>query len=289
MNKHSPMEIVQVGPFIRLAMHEMTEKEREIVRDCLSLGKDLSDFSVQEIASRNGVSPAMVVKVAQRCGFSGFKEMKSSLVAYSQLPGADLHEELNPQDNAATVVEKVFKTAMNALQETLAIIDVDKLDLAAAALRSAKTIDIYGVGGSGALALDAYHKFLRIGIRTGLFTDSHLMVMSANLLEPGSVVLGFSHSGRTRAIVEAFALAKERGATTILITNTPTSPLATHTDLLFCSVSQGSPITGESAAARIVQLNILDALFVLVAQGDYERSLSNLERTIKSVSSLRAI
>jgi len=281
--------IEQIVPRIRLMMHELTEKEQQIVRYCLSMGKDLNQQSIQEVAGHNNVSPAMIIKVAHRCGFSGYKEMKNSLVAYSQLPVVDLHEELNPNDDASTVVEKVFNTAINAIEETLAIIDVEAVATAADALKKATNIDFYGVGGSGALALDAYHKFLRIGLRTNVCIDSHLILMSANLLREGDVALGFSHSGRTRALVEAFAFAQKKGATTIAITNTPHSPLARYTDILLCSVAQGSPITGESAAARIVQLNILDALFVLVAQANYEQSLANLEMTINSVSSHRVI
>ena len=281
--------IEQVGPRLRLAMQELTDKERQIARDCLALGSELQHFSIQEIATRHGVSTALVVKTAQRCGFSGFKEMKDAITAYSQLPVVDLHEELNPKDNAATVVNKVFNTAINALQETLAIFDVGALERAAAVLASAPSIDIYGVGGSGALALDAFHKFLRIGVRSRVFTDSHLMVMSASLLQPGGAALGFSHSGRTHALVEAFKQAKQQGATTIAITNSRSSPLAACTDIVLCSVAQGSPITGENAAARIVQLNILDALFVLVAQNDYNRALDQLQHTIDAVSSLRSI
>lgn len=282
-------EVEQVGPRIRIAMQEMTQKESQILRYCLSLGGGLAEMSVHSIAARHDVSAAMVVKVAKRCGYSGFKDLKKALVAYSQLPVVDLHSELNPQDDARTVVEKVFNTAINALQETLAIFDFDAIERAAQVLRKASAIEIYGVGGSGAMALDAFHKFLRIGIRTQVLTDSHLIVMSSNLAGPNSVALGFSHSGRTRAIVEAFRLVKEQGATTIAITNSPNSPLAEYTDILLCSVAQGSPITGENAAARIVQLNILDSLFVLVAQGQYDLSLENLKRTIDSVSPLRAI
>ena len=281
--------VEQIGPRLRMLMNGLTEKEQEVLRDCLSLGTAISNYSVQEIAKRHDVSPAMVVMAAKHCGFSGFREMKNSLATYSRLPGVDLHEELDPNDDAATVINKVFKTAISALQDTLAIFDVEALSKAAEELRNAEGIDIYGVGGSGALALDAYHKFLRIGIRTQVCTDSHMMVMSANLLKPKTVALGFSHSGRTWSMVKAFSLAKQQGATTILITTSRVSPLAEYSDILLCSVAQGSPITGEGAAARIAQLNILDALFVLVAQANYQRSLENLEKTITSVSGLRAI
>ena len=44
--------------------------------------------------------------------------------------------------------------------------------------------------------------------------------------------------------------------------------------------SRGSPLLGENAAARIVQLNILDAVFVAVAQRDYRAAERNLAKTM---------
>ncbi len=279
--------IRQVVPRLRLAMKGMNVTDNAILADCISVGRAIATESVQSIAKRHGVSPALVVKISQRAGFSGFKELKAALMDYSEDLIVALHKELSPSDPPRTVVEKIFQTAINALQETLAILGIESLIAAADAIRAARFIDIYGVGGSGALAMDAYHKFLRIGVRTQVFTDSHLLLMSAELLTEESVVLGFSHSGHSRALVEAFRLAKTRNAKTIAITNSSRSPLADYADVLLCSVAQGSPITGENAAARIVQLNILDSLFVLVTMQDHERSLANLEKTINAVGVLR--
>lgn len=278
----------EIGPRIRLAMSSLSEKEQQIVRHCFALGAHIDGLSIHELAERQEVSAAMIVKLAQRLGFSGFREMKQALVEYSQLPVVDLHSELNPSDDAPTVMGKVFNTALHALQETLAILEPNALIRAAEILRDANSIDIYGAGGSGAMALDAHHKFLRIGVRSFVVTDSHLMVMSSSLLGPHSAVLGFSHSGKTMAVIQAFRLAKERGARTILITNTANSPLTKYCDVILAAVAQGSPITGENAAARVAQLCILDTLFVLVAQSDYECSLRNLDQTIEAVVDLRA-
>jgi DNA-binding MurR/RpiR family transcriptional regulator len=257
------------------------------VRYCFTLGAGLEELSIHELAERQDVSAAMIVKLAQRLGYSGFREMKQALVAYSHLPIGDLHSELNPNDNSATVVDKVFKTATYALHETQAVLDLAALEKAANALRAARTIDLYGAAGSGAMAADAYHRFLRIGVRTSVITDSHLMIMSASLLGPESAVLGFSHSGHTLAVTQAFARAQQQGATTILITNTAHSPTSKCSDIVLCSIAQGSPITGENAAARVAQLCIFDALFVLVAQRAYDQSLDNLEKTISAVASMR--
>jgi len=229
-----------------------------------------------------------VVKVAKRCGFNGYRELRATLANYAAQNRNDLHKELDPSDDVQTVINKVFQTSIIALQETRQILDPEQLTRVSDRFLAADRILFVGVGGSGALALDAFHKFLRIGAPVQCLTDTHMMVMAASLLTEKSVLLGFSHSGRTNAIVESFKAAKRLNATTIAITNAPESLLAQCSDHVLCSVAQGSPINAENAAARIAQLNILDIIFVLYAQFNYEKSLDNLAKTIDSVANLRA-
>ena len=278
------METFDIGPRMRLAMKGLTNSERAVLEYCLSLGWSLEEKNIGDVANQAKVSVALVVKVAKKCGFSGFKRMKSALVAYSRLPGVALHEELSHDDCAQAVMDKVFNTATIALQETSSVLKVETLERAADILCRAKGIDIYGVGGSGALVLDCFHKFLRIGVRTNACTDSHQILMLATSLEKGDAVLGFSHSGQSKAVVDAFAVARNKGVPTIAITNSIGSPMAELAEISLYSVAQGSPITGENAAARIAQLTLFDVLFVLFAQRNYGRSLSALEKAMGAVS-----
>jgi RpiR family transcriptional regulator, repressor of rpiB and als operon len=278
------MDAVDIGPRMRLAMKGLTNSERSVLKYCLSLGAGLEGKNIGDIASQARVSTALVVKVAKKCGFTGFKRMKSGLVSYSRLPGMILHEELGRDDSARAVADKVFNTAINALQETSSVLDVGTFERAADTLCRAKRIDVYGVGGSGALVLDCFHKFLRIGVRTNACTDTHQILMLAASLEKGDAVLGFSHSGQSKAVVDAFAVARSKGVPTIAITNTIGSPMAELAQIALYSVAQGSPITGENAAARVAQLTLFDVLFVLFAQRNYRRSMASLEKAISAVS-----
>ena len=79
-----------------------------------------------------------------------------------------------------------------------------------------------------------------------------------------------------------------KGARTIAITNYVDSPITSVVDVVLCSTAQGSPLLGENAAARIAQLNILDALFVVIAQQDAEFYENNLSKTMSAVESKRA-
>ena len=154
-------------------------------------------------------------------------------------------------------------------------------------LVGARQRDFYGLGGSAQIARDAVHKFLRIGVRSTAYDDTHLMLMSASLLTEKDVVLIVSHSGQTTDVIAAAKVAQSNKASIIALTNYPDSPLAALSDAVLCSTAQGSPLMGENAAARIAQLNIIDALFVATAQRDYTTAEDQLARTMGVVAHKR--
>ena len=283
----SGLDLKAVGPRIRMMMPNLTPLEAKVVETVLGRRRFDESIPLKEIAGESGVSEAMVVKIAKKLGFSGYREFRTAVYEYSRLPTAEMHRELSFDDGPAEIVQKVFRTSIQALEETLAILDIAEFDRAADLLYRARNRDFYGVGGSAQIARDVSHKFLRIGIRASVYDDSHMMLMSASLLGADDIAVGFSHSGNTSAVIDAIQLARSNGARTLAITNYDRSPLAELADIVLCSTAQGSPLMGENAAARIAQLNILDALFVAVAQRDYQAAERNLGRTMSAVKSKR--
>ena len=278
-----------VGAQIRMRLPGLTPLEGKVAADILAR-KDITEATALRIVSEgSGVSDAMVVKVAKKLGFAGFREFRQGLVDYNNSDTAALHAEISADDTAGEIVQKVFRTAMQALEETFAILDLAAFDRAADYLHRARQRDFYGLGGSAQIARDVSHKFLRIGIRSSVFDDAHMMMMSAALLGPDDVAIAFSHSGNTTAVLEAIELARKNGARTIAVTNYPDSPVARMVDVVLCSTAQNSPLLGENATARIAQLNLLDALFVATAQRDRTAADLNLSRTMRAVQSKRKL
>lgn len=286
MNTES-FDMKAVGPRIRMMMPLLTPLEAKVVDTVFAMRDFSNETSLKQIAEDAGVSEAMVVKITKKLGFSGFRDFRSAVSQYNRQPTAEMHQELSINDTSLEIVQKVFRTSIHALEETLAILDMAAFERAADLIHKAATRDFYGVGGSAQIARDVAHKFLRIGVRASVFDDSHMMLMSASLLAEGDIAIGFSHSGNTIAVIEAIQLARRNGARTIAITNYDSSALAQSADVVLCSTAQGSPLMGENAAARIAQLNILDAIFVAVAQRDYPAAERNLERTMSAVKSKR--
>jgi RpiR family transcriptional regulator, repressor of rpiB and als operon len=284
MNK--PFDPRTVGPQIRMMLPELTPSEARIAEILLRSDTDV-DASLKSVAEEAATSEAMVVKTAKRLGFSGYKEIRAALQAYKAQPYVDFHQVVTPDDSAETIVQKVFKTSIQALEETLAILNMDDFRHAADLLHRAGQRDFYGLGGSAQIARDVSHKFLRIGVRTSVFDDNHMMAMSASLLRAGDVVVAFSHSGKTLGVLDSVQIAKANRASVIAVTNYKSSPLSELSDVVLCSTALGSPLTGENAAARIAQLNIMDAIFIAVAQKSYKSAETSLAKTMAAVSAKR--
>lgn len=279
--------INQIGPNIRMKMPELSETERRLTDYLLRLGGGVKECRISDLAEKFGVSEAAVVKMAKKLGFNGFKQLKDDLLQYCNLPNSILFSEISLDDQAENIVEKVFNNSIHAIHETREVLDVDALDRASALMMERSTRYFYGVAGSAAIADDACHKFLRIGLHCDMVQDSHLMMMTASMLDNTSVVFAISHSGQTSAILDAVRTAKANGAAIVALTSYPYSSLAKNADVVLCSTSMSSPWTGENAAARIAQLNILDALFILTAKRDHERASRALAKTMGSVSEKR--
>ncbi|SLN27816.1 HTH-type transcriptional regulator RpiR [Aquimixticola soesokkakensis] len=272
-----------VAAQIRMRLPSLTPLEGKVAADILARKDITADTPLREVAEKSDVSEAMVVKVAKKLGFAGFREFRRGLIDYYHSGSAALHSEISADDTSGEIVQKVFRTAMQALEETFAILDLDAFNRAADFLHQAQQRDFYGFGGSAQIARDVSHKFLRIGLRSSVFDDAHMMMMSAALLGPKDAVIAFSHSGESAILIDAVELARKNGARVIAVTNYHDSSLARAVDVVLCSTAENSALLGENATARIAQLNLLDALFVATAQRDRVAADANLRRTMNSV------
>src|SRR5260370_31210582 len=119
---------------------------------------------VTEVAERVGVSEGSVVGRWKTVGATGFQQLKIVLAQEMVRPVQLIHEDLEPSDDAAAVIAKIFSSNVRTLHETQATLDVKALERAVTAIRRAKRVEIYGVGSAASIAEDAHYRMLRIGL-----------------------------------------------------------------------------------------------------------------------------
>ena len=92
-----------IGPHIRMMMPHLTPLEARVVDMILGRRDFDGATSLKSIAEDAGVSEAMIVKIAKKLGFTGFKDFRSGITDYNRLPTADLHQELSPDDTGPMI------------------------------------------------------------------------------------------------------------------------------------------------------------------------------------------
>lgn len=273
-------------PRLRGILPALTSAEGRVANYILENSQQIIHLSITELAELAQCAEATIFRLCKRLGYGGYQAFKISLASEVVEPLANIHQEITPEDSLATIAAKVFHSNIEALQDTLKIINEKSLEQAVQALSQADRIEFYGLGGSAPVAMDAYHKFVRVGIPCIALTDPHLQVISARLLNPRSVVFGISHSGSNKDIVESLKAAREAGARTICLTNYSKSPVTKVSDIRLISSSKESYFRSEAMSSRIAQLSIIDTLFVGVSLLRQDIVLDNLQK-IREVIALK--
>lgn len=241
-------------------------------------------MSVTELSEATEASEGSVINFCQKLGLSGFQQLKLSLAQEIVQPVHFIHEDLEPDDDADTVCRKIFHSGVQALRDTLTVLDPKALAQAVEILRGAKRIEIYGIGSSAPIAEDAHYRMLRIGLEAKVVIDSHIQAISASQTDPDVAVLTVSHSGATHETVTSTKLAKQAGAKTVVITNYARSPIQAHADVVLFTMARETRFRTEAMTSRIAQLCVLDALIAALALADYDRATETLQRTFDILS-----
>ena len=265
----------------------MSPTARRIAEFIIGQAADVVHMSVTEVAERAGASEGSVVGLCQQLGARGFQQLKIALARDLVQPVQFIHEDLSRDDGMRTVLDKVFASDIQALQDTLKVLDTVQMGRAVNAITGAKRVEIYGIGSAAPIAEDTNYRLMRIGIETKAVVDSHVQAISASLTGKGVTTITISHSGSTIETITATRLAKSAGATTICITNYGKSPLLAHADIVLHTMARETKFRTEAMTSRIAQLGIVDALIAAVALATYDNSVDMIARTFEVLSTKR--
>jgi DNA-binding MurR/RpiR family transcriptional regulator len=241
-------------------------------------------LSVTEVAERARASEGSVIALCRQLGVRGFQHLKIEIARGLVRPAQAIQEDLEPGDDAAAVLRKVFEGGRQALADTLAVLDPAALEAASAILRGARRIEVYGIGSAAPVAEDAHLRLMRIGLDSRLLVDSHHQAVAAALAGPEVAVLTISHSGSTLETVTATRLAREAGARTIVVTNLGRSPISAHAEVLLHTAARETRTRTEAMTSRIAQLAVVDALVSHAALAMGERAVVALRRGAEALT-----
>lgn len=259
--------------------HDLSDKEQSVAAFLLSEPKEFVSLSISALAARCGVSETVIIRLYRKLGYDGFHQFKIDIAQSLTETSTESLGDLKSGDDMEIIKRKVFAITRQALEDSISMVDSDQLSAARDALLQARRVVVIAFGGSASVGLDLLHKLLKLGIIATLQQDAHMQTMSAAVMGPGDVLVGISHSGNSRDIIEALEIAREQGATTILVTGFPRSPATKAADINLYGVCRETKYQTDAMTSRIVQLAILDTLMVSMIFADKERATASIHAT----------
>lgn len=267
-------------------LDRLRPSEQAVARFVLRHPNLVISLSFPDIAARSGVSQPTVARFCRAAGFSGYRDFKLRL-AQSLANGVPyVHHDVSKEDSMADIGAKVFDRGIAALVGVRNHLDPIALAKATKLLAEARQIEFYGLGNSGIVAMDAQHKFFRLGAPTAAYADPHIHAMSASLLGKGDVVVAISGTGRTRELIHSAQIARGAGASVIAITSSAT-PLAKLADVAIIADVPEDLDVYAPMTSRIVHLVLLDALAVGVAVARGPSLAKRLKRAKEAIAGSR--
>ncbi|MCZ6828591.1 MAG: transcriptional regulator HexR [Gammaproteobacteria bacterium] len=227
------------------------------------------NITTARLARLAEVSDPMISRFCHTLGCSSFPDFKVQLAKSLASNTFFISEAVSPGDDASLYIEKRINANQAALEYLRGKLQPEVIEQAVQLLSQSKRIEIFGMGGSAAIAHDAQHKLFRLGIPTVAYEDHLMQRMSAAAANEGTTVLLFSFTGRTQSMIEVARIAKESKASLIAITS-PNSPLAAVADVTITSGDELEDTTlYVPMTTRIIILTIIDILVtgMALAQG----------------------
>ena len=261
---------------IRSSYPTFSASEARVADWLMQQPEQILHWSMAQVAMACGVSDTTVLRFCRTAGFHGFTDLKLSMARDLSSPTQIVHGDIAVGDSPIAIAREVFLSNIQALYDTLEMLDEEALVAAVRLLSDAKRILIVGVGTSGPIVENMYEIFFRQGLNCRAQTDSYLQLMEVALLGPGDVVVGISQSGRSTDPALTLQRARENGAATICITGNLESPIAKYADVTLLGIARET--RAEPIASRIAQSTIIDALYVIMAFNDIETSVDNQNR-----------
>ena len=253
---------------VQACLPSLAPAEQRVAKLCLADPRAFTLLPVAQLADRAHVSKPTVVRFCRSVGYNGLADFKQKLAGTVNEGVPFIHRSVDADDKTADVLVKVIDNTVAAFLKYRNEASSKQIERAVealvAAFKNGRQVQFFGVGNSGIVAQDAQHKFFRLGLHSTAYSDGHMQVMSASILQAGDCVLIISNSGRTRDLMDACDIARKNGATTIVLTASG-SPLASAGQIHLSADHPEGFDRYSPMVSRLLHLLIIDVLATTVA------------------------
>ena len=263
-------------------LHTFSKGQKKIANFILESYDKAAFMTASRLGKKVGVSESTVVRFAAELGYDGYPDMQKSLqkMIRNRLTSVQRIEVTNDRLGDQDLLSMVLQSDIEKIRMTLEELDRESFERAVDAIVSAKKIYIIGVRSSAAIATFLHFYFNLIFENVSLVSANTASEVFESLLRvgEGDVVVGVSFPRYSSRTVQAMNFARDRGATTVAITDSEASPLAPISHYTLKARSDMASFVDSLVAP----LSLVNALLVAVSQRKND-DLAHTFRTLEEI------
>ncbi|MFB5662170.1 MurR/RpiR family transcriptional regulator [Alteribacillus sp. HJP-4] len=273
---------------LRDAGFRLPPSERKIAAYILRHPEESVRLTAQELGRKSGTSSAAVIRLCKSLNLKGFPDLKLRVTGDLQKSAHDGYREIERNEPYSSVVQKMLSNSVKALNETVDTINEDQLKKAVQLIMNSDRIYIFGVGASHLIAVDAEQKFIRINYEASAFSDPHMAATRLANASNSDLFFAISFSGETKEVIRLINIAKQQKTAVLSLTRFGHSSLSQASDCtLFTSASMEPTLRSGATSSRMVQLFMIDILFMCVVADSYDQSIQYIEQTRRAIQQMQ--
>jgi len=279
---------------IRVKYNTLSKNQKIIANYILENRDKCVRMTLRELGTECNLSETTIIRFINKLDYTSYQAFRLDMAQdvmkdtnVSSGDGSENHE-IKAGDEIGDIKNKVISIVSSAVNDINKLVDEKKLAQVTELIEKSDKIMFFGAGGSGVIATDEYHKFLRCGLDVINESNTHIALIHAALLSEGDLLILISHEGESKEVIECAKLAKRSGATVLAITSYMNSDLAKLADVCLFSSTNDSPYYTDDMVSRIVQLVILDMIVIsLSTRLDDVKTKSAIEKSEFAVSEMK--
>lgn len=267
---HLPQDFEALRTLTLARRESMPKRLVQVAEYALTHPDEIAFGTTTEIAAKAAVQPSTLVRFAKTLGYAGFSDLQD--VFRSRLKDrwpnyqerlAALRQSHDPRSGSGALLDGFVGAAAASLQRLHKTMDPTLIDQAADLLAKAETIYLIGQRRAYPIASYLAYAFSKLHIRTGLITNiASLGNEEAAFAGPRDAAIAISFTPYTPVTIGLAATLQERQVPVIAMTDSPFSPLAPLSKVLFEIVET------DYAAFRAMSATTCLAMTLAVAVGE---------------------
>ena len=263
-------------------MPKLSKGQKQIARYIVEHYDKAAFMTAARLGQAVGVSESTVVRFASELGYEGYPQLQRSLqeLIRNRLTTVQRMELTDEQLGGGDIVDRILTMDIDKIRRTLEEVSRADFSRIVDTLLNARTIYLIGIRSSASLASFMAFYFNHV------FDNNVRLVTSASTsdvfeqllrIQEGDVFFAMSFPRYSKRTFTAMKFAKERGATTIALTDSSLAPIAEIADLRLYARSEMASFV-DSLVAPLSLINALIVAIGIKRKEETSRAYAELER-----------